>query len=347
MYPLKYDLNELFRLHEEGWLKMSRYKDQLYIFCYSPACQYEKHWTPITLAMRGMVLGRQGQVIGQCLPKFFNLCEVEETRPENLPALPYEIFQKIDGSYTQSFYNPYEKRWQHSSKCSFDNEYIDAAYRFLPASVMEAKMDKFESLISEVRFDEDPMRRVTDAPSGLYAITSWRKFSTQIEENPFIHTQVLAHNLGINQVEEFDDSLQEKLESFNGEEDTEGYVVRFRNGFRTKLKTAWYLRLNRAIDDFDKSRARDTVKTYLTNYNHSLEWIKYLPDELWEEAKEMATRLLEEFESKVGVVDKLFETHYSEDRKTFALAVKDLPESPYLFSKFNGKDYKSMIWEKL
>jgi len=363
-YPIKYDLKELFKIHEEGWLKMNQYKDQLYIFCYSPKCQYEKFWTPLTLSMRGMVLGREGEVIGQCLPKFFNLSEVPETRAENLPREDYEIFQKVDGSMISTFYNPYEERWQHTSKCSFENEYIEAAYRFLPPKMMANTLPLSIMLTSEVRFDTDPMRRVTDTHEGLYLITSWchswvppsigytfgAEWARAVLEGPRTLSEALSSCLDIGIVSKYDDKLENKLESFNSEKDTEGYVVRFESGFRTKLKTAWYLQLNKVLDDFGPGKARETVKEYLTNYDMTMDWVKYLPDEMWQEAEDIAGQILEDYNNQIYWVDRYFHRNYSKDKKTFALAVKDLPEAPYLFSKYKdpeGEAYKKLIWKNI
>ena len=331
---------------------MQQYKDQLYIFCYSDKCQYEKIWTPTTKVMRGMVLDREGVVVGQCLPKFFNLNEVEETKVENLPALNCEIFQKLDGSYISSWFNPYEQVWQHSSKCSFDNEYIDAAYTFLSRERMSKCLPDYVSLVSEIRFDTDPMRRVTTCPPGLYLITAYDKRDGS--ELPRQRLRQLAQNLGVGIVETFGRDLQDKLVSFPQETDTEGYVVRFSNGFRVKLKTPWYLQLNRALDAVSTpSEARKTVKQYLDFYEGSMEWILQFPDELWVELEEIVKSLRQEYADRVSYIDKIFEEKYIDDSragcKAFALSVKELSlaDQAALFSRLRGLDYKKLIWEKL
>lgn len=358
MYPTKYNLPTLLELHEQGWLKMSRYKDQLYIFCYSPKTQFEQNWTPLTLAMRGMILGKEGEVIGQCLPKFFNLDEIEESKQVNLPQNSgYEIFQKLDGSYISSFWNPYEMRWQHASKFSFDNEYIDAAYNFLPdirfrAMDFHSPIDiKNFCLASEIRFNEDPMRRVTGCEPGIYPITCWRKNTDSVEEMPFYTTKLFADKLELSPVHKYsleEATLEGKLASFRGEEDTEGYVVKYDNGFRVKLKTLWYFQLNKALENFENPlKARESAKAYLDTWEGSLEWLSHLPDEMYEEAKGWARVVINDYNDKVKEVDNLFIDNYSMDRKTFALRVKELPEAPFLFAKYTGKDYKQMIWEKI
>lgn len=337
---------------------MNQYKDQLYIFCYSPKTQFEKYWTPLTLAMRGMVLGREGEVIGQCLPKFFNLDEVEESKEVNLPQnSEYEIFQKLDGSYIQTFWNPYERRWQHSSKCSFDNEYVDATYKFFPSSRLvgvdfHSPIDiKSFCFASEIRFSEDPMRRVTNCEPGLYPITCWRKHTDMVEEMPFYTTQYFANKFGLSTVHMYtpeEASLEGKLTSFRGEEGTEGYVIKYKDGLRVKLKTLWYFQLNKALENFeDHQKARESAKAYLDTWEGSLEWLSHLPDEMYEEAKGWAKIVINDYNNKVTEVDNLFVDKYSMDRKTFALRVKELPEAPFLFAKYTGKDYKQMIWEKI
>jgi len=350
-YPNKYDLKKLLELHDEGWLKMSKYKDQLYIFCYAPKAQYEKNWTYETLAMRGMVLGREGEVIGPCLPKFFNLAEVEATKPWNLPKdEPYEIFEKLDGSYLTTFFNPYENKWQHATKCSFDNEYIDAAYKFLSPAQLDVFLPLTNlALTSEIRVDNDPMRRVTDCDPGLYGITSWRLDFDECLELDWDVTQYLYAILGLKTVKKFDSSLEHHLDTFAHDKDTEGYVVKFKNGLRTKLKTTWYLQLNRLLEDFSPTKTRQTIKDYLVGNDFTLDWVKYLPDELWEEAETQAASIMEDYNAALKVVDELHMKLYNEDKKTFAMNIQGC--SPLvrsaLFAKNNGKDYKKFIWESV
>lgn len=349
MITSKYDINYLLQLYEEGILKMNKYKDQLYVFCYSPRCQYEKLWDDITINMRGIVLDIEGNVIAPCMPKFFNLNEVPETQPENLPKdMPYVIQNKADGSLIHTFYNPFEKRWQHTSKCSFDNEYIDAANLILPPAVLEyIGLRKDYTLASEIRFDSDPMRRVTKMKEGMYGITAWRVSSEGVNELPPCRSSDIFEFVKIPTVGDIPTTLEDAMDTFQDLENTEGYVIRYENNFRFKLKTPWYLSLNRAIDHFSTpEEARKTVKTCLANCGMSTEWIKFLPDELWEEAEAIAEDVVTSHKKLEKEVDDLYNLHYSDNRKEFALRVKDLPLAPILFNKYSGKEYKELLWER-
>lgn len=345
----RYDIKHLLQLHEEGILKMNKYKDQLYVFCYSPKCQYERLWDDITIDMRGIVVDTEGRVIAPCMPKFFNLNEVPETRPENLPKdIPYIIQNKADGSLIHTFFNPFEGRWQHTSKCSFDNEYIDAANRLLPPErLAKSQLRKDATLASEIRFDGDPMRRVTKMQEGMYLITAWVNSESGVAEMPFDGLDSLPPHLGIGSVGKIDTTLESALETYSDLEDTEGYVIRYSNNFRFKLKTPWYLTLNKAIEDFSTpEEARNTVKACLKRCGMSTEWIKFLPDELWDEAEVLANDVFTSYKKLDREIDDLYNLHYSDNRKEFALKVKDLPVASILFNKYSGKDYKELIWEK-
>lgn len=67
----------------------------LRIYNYSRKCQFEKNWNVLTLAARGLVLDYDYNVVAFPFKKFFNY---QEHKVEDIPKLPYEIFEKMDGS---------------------------------------------------------------------------------------------------------------------------------------------------------------------------------------------------------------------------------------------------------
>lgn len=67
----------------------------LYVYNYTRKCQFEKNWNEITLLTRGLILDGDMNIVGRGFGKFFNL---QEHKDEDIPKLPYEIFEKMDGS---------------------------------------------------------------------------------------------------------------------------------------------------------------------------------------------------------------------------------------------------------
>jgi hypothetical protein len=69
--------------------------DGLRIYCYTQSCVFDGQWNDATLIARGLVLDVERQTVAATpFPKFFNAFE----RGETIPDLPFETFEKVDGS---------------------------------------------------------------------------------------------------------------------------------------------------------------------------------------------------------------------------------------------------------
>jgi len=76
----------------------------LRIFTYTEKAVYDRHWTPATLACRGLIVDMRGNVIARPFPKFFNHGEAAD---------PYvhisgcdTVHDKLDGSLGIAFHDP-------------------------------------------------------------------------------------------------------------------------------------------------------------------------------------------------------------------------------------------------
>ena len=88
--------------------------DGLRLYCYSSSCVYDGQWNDATLIARGLVLDVENQtVVATPFPKFFNALE----RGETIPDLPFEIFEKVDGSLIIIFWHAGE--WRTATKGTF------------------------------------------------------------------------------------------------------------------------------------------------------------------------------------------------------------------------------------
>ncbi len=73
----------------------------LWLYNYSQKCQYEKCWNEITLQCRGLILDSDFKIVARPFGKFFNL---EEHTPDQIPALPFDVFDKMDGSLAITYW---------------------------------------------------------------------------------------------------------------------------------------------------------------------------------------------------------------------------------------------------
>jgi len=95
--PAVWDRERLDSLVAEGWLRSQRHPSaDLWIYNYTEKTQYENHWTPETLACRGLILDADGGVVARPFPKFFNY---GTEQAKDLPLHePYVVTEKMDGS---------------------------------------------------------------------------------------------------------------------------------------------------------------------------------------------------------------------------------------------------------
>ncbi len=68
---------------------------ELHLYVYTPRCVYEDGWDEFTRLARGLIIDEAARrVVATPFPKFFNLGE----RLGTAPALPFEAYEKLDGS---------------------------------------------------------------------------------------------------------------------------------------------------------------------------------------------------------------------------------------------------------
>lgn len=341
----KVDLGKFKELEGEGLLR-SQEDGNLIIWCYTNKCQYDRVWTPETRMSRGLVTTKQGEIVCRPFPKFFNLNEMEETRLSNLPKEPYEVFEKLDGSLLNLFYY---KGWQATTKGSFDIVYIDEAKKFFGFDHLNVmwNTNRHHTICTEavVPADIDLMRRVVDHDPGLYFLAAMDNETGQ-EIMDSTLTRVYRSQFSRDNKEFFakpvDRSLEDLIARGSGEEGTEGWVIRYASGLRVRIKTFWYLKLFKFLSHCND----EGIKEFLIG-NEDDGWKQAIPEEFRLEVDEICRDIMFRYDSEVARLDKKFKDCYSENRKEFALAVKDDPNSWALFNMLDGNPIREKLLRKI
>ena len=133
----------------------------------------------------------------------------------------------------------------------------------------------------------------------------------------------------------------------------EGYVVRFKNGFRMKIKGKEYVRLHRILTGFSNV----DIWEYLKDGKDISELLDRVPDEFDTWVKTVVNDLNKKFwetkSSSAGFVDEYRRTrslaHIPFDKKEFAALVMTQPNNlrPVMFAMYDGKKYDEIIWKSL
>ena len=330
-------LEKLNKYYEDGLLyKQVHPTLPLTIWNYSEKVQYENLWDEVTLMCRGLVTDDKGDIVATPFKKFFNIEEGKYT-----PTETFEVYEKMDGSLGIVFW--YQGQWVVATRGSFTSDQAIKATELLQkynTDIMFRHMTFcFEIIYPENRIVLDYKGEEKLALLGAfdnwgkdYDITDWDEWGFD----------VVKKYDGINDYKQ----LKEMVKN-----DQEGFVVKFSNGDRVKVKGIEYLRLHKIMTNVSTTG----IWEYLKNGEDVMELLKDVPDEFYTKIKNYVKELRYFFMSISEDAGKRFDGKmygkYNDkepitDRKEFAEWVSQQPKhlSGILFRMFDRKDYSEIIW---
>ena len=338
---MKIDINELRLRENQGLIRSQTNEDGLIIWTYTNKCQYDKSWDYFTKAARGLVTTDTGVVVTRPFPKFFNLHEVEETLYQNLPQnLRFEITPKLDGSLL--CLSTYKKKPLITTKGSFSNIYIDKASAFLDLDSIYDCLSENVTICCEIVIPEkdDTMRRVVNQEPGVYFLAAFDNISgTEMQDVRKYIQNFEDFGFKFPQIESKD--LDYVLDEGQKEAGHEGWVIRYDNGLRVKVKTWWYLSIFRFINQVND----EGIKEFILGNPDSDDWLMNIPEELQEEVKDLVKNIEKRYDIEYQMISELFKETIKEspNRKEFALKVKDHHRAPFLFMLYDNKDIREKL----
>ena len=321
------DKNKLLKAIEDKLVVCQKHPEaDLWIYNYTQTVQYEKIWNEITIKTRGLILDGDYNVVSRVFPKFWNL---GEHKPEDIPNLSFECFNKLDGSLGILYFLnevPYI-----ASRGSFNSEQalhatniLHTKYKAILGNLKKGKTYLFEIIYPDNRIcvdygdlDDIILLTIIDNETG----------EETIEDIGF---PIVERYDGINDISELllmDDTNRE------------GFVVRFSNGFRVKVKFDEYVRLHRIITGVSNL----VIWKNLKENKPFDEILERVPDEFYEWVKKTKEELItnfKEIEVEAKLNYKVFST-----RKETAEYFLTQPNSWLLFNLLDGRDYSEGIWK--
>jgi RNA ligase len=330
-------LETLEKYHKDGLLHKQVHPTlPLTIWNYSPKVQYEKLWDNVTINCRGLVTDDLGNIVALPFQKFFNYEEYSENQ---IPKTTFEVYEKMDGSLGILF--NYNGEWIIATRGSFISEQAIKAKELLDKYNINWFFTDCTYLVEIIY----PKNRIVVDYKGeeKLVLLSIIQTSTGIEseyENMLVH----AKSSGIPVVKRYDGlkdhSSLKKLIS----DDNEGFVLRFRGGFRVKIKGDEYVRLHRILTNISN---RD-IWEYLKDGKSLDDILEKVPDEFYNWVKDTKNTLLDNFSKIEKEYLNIFDSIKNvEDRKSFASKATEYPLSSILFSMYDNRDYKQIIWKNL
>lgn len=353
---MKYDRKILKEYVEKGLLKESKHPNlPLYLYKYTEKCQFENKWDEITKACRGLVLDEEGNVVVNCMPKFFNY---EQEAFYEQPDLPYTVYPKLDGSLIQAAWWAPEN-WHDelivTSSGSFSSWHAKRAEDLLSTPLMKQHdLDYGKTYIFELVGPDN--RIVVDYKEERLILLAVRETKTGIELplELFSDTFEVAQPLGFKHDMPISFLAEEiARQDFLNEE---GFIVKYSNGQRIKFKYHQYVHLHKIMTGVSEKWVWETLKS-----GNELV-LDSVPDEVYDWVKDVRSKLAFEHvrvENKCQWLCHEVQLNHGAgflgqevSRKDFAITITN-PKSPYfqykhiMFAMYDGKPYDHMIWEMI
>jgi len=299
----------------------------LYIYNYTDIAQYERIWNKATLACRGLILDGNDNIVALPLPKFFNLGEVENQR---IPDEPFEVYEKMDGSLGISYV--FDGQIHIATRGSFISEQSIKATEMLHSKYKEvlSKMKPEITYLFEIIYPEN--RIVVD-----YGQDEKLVLLAMIDMNT--GKDVPLADIGFPIVKKYD-GIQDLqvLKSLN-ENNKEGFVIKYEDGYRLKVKFEDYVRLHRILTGVSYRSIWESLKD-----NEPIEeLLEQIPDEFykWIEEKEAELKRSYKEVEEVAISEmKAFDT-----RKDAAAYILTCQYPKVMFNILDDKDYSDTIWK--
>ncbi len=344
------DIGELERLVKEHYITRRIDDSGCYVLHnYSEKATYARLWTPETRQCRGIISTLDGEIVARPFDKFFNVDESEETRLDALLARggDVEITDKLDGSMVAVWYH--DGSWHTSTRGSFTSTQALAAAWWLaahPQRLENVSLLKTTTLLCEWCAPDNRVVLKYDTPELI--IIGARDLQTGMDYNHH-GLQTIGHLTGLRVTSLQTDTLDAFAAARVSSVGCEGWVARWPDGFRVKIKTADYLRLHKLVSGFSAARVRDVLlaagdswETYLAD----------LPEEFRTEAGRMAAVMQSAAAERLTALQASYarlKPLASDNRKAYALAVlQESPlDRPYLFSMLDGKSIDGKVLASL
>jgi tRNA splicing ligase len=318
----------------DGYVKVQKHpQHDLFIYNYTPKAQYEKYWNEITLACRGLILDDDYNIIARPFVKFFNWGEIPD---QELPATPFEVYEKMDGSLGILYW--INKEPFIATRGSFTSTQAVVATQMLQQQYAAAipQLDKTKTYLFEIIYPENRIVVNYGVEKRLYLLAV---IDTQTGAEPE-PPSAYAH-LGFPVVKAYD-GVQDFNELKGLEEaNKEGFVIRFQTGLRLKVKFEEYLRIHRIVTQVSNV----IIWEYLKD-NKSMEpLLDKVPDEFYDWVKATIQTLqqqYQEIENTTRVDFKILDT-----RKATAEYYFTCKYPAVLFKMMDGKPYDYIIWKMI
>ena len=338
---------ELLNKHvSDGNINVQKHKNfDYYIYNYAQTVQFQKLWDEVTIDSRGLILDGSGNIIARPFKKFFNL---QEHDIKEIPFdSPYTVFEKMDGSLGITYKGEDDKVYI-ATRGSFESEQAIKATEMLHSNpelydIVYSNSEDYTFLF-EIIYPSNRIVVNYGDDEKLVLLGSYHKetgeFTFPETYKKFLPSLEIPKRFDISSIDELQNS---------GETNFEGYVIRFDNDFRVKVKLDEYVRLHRLMTNISNVSIWESLK----NGDDLESLLKDVPDEFYEWVSVIISNLQYEFHEIEFFCQLLH--NYFVNLERAEIARRLLQEgsndhkicAPIVFAMLDGKNYEERIWKMI
>ena len=323
----------------------------LTIWNYSEKVQYDNLWDDITTQTRGLVTDDKGNIVARPFKKFFNDSEKKHT-----PTPDFDVYEKMDGSLGILFY--YEGEWVLATRGSFTSDQAVKGFEMLQKYDYQ-KLHKDYTYLFEIIYDDNRIvvKYNYEDLVLLGMINTETGYDVDLYgEGNDVRLKNLITNLGFKVVKKYDGINDYSILKGMIKDDEEGFVVKFSNGDRMKIKGEEYMKLHKLIT----SVSTTAIWEMMSEGRDVLELLKEVPDEFYNKIKMYVRDLkytyfsLSEYAGKTHDgfrYGKFGDKDPEPTKKEFAEFLSMNNYNPIIkalcFAMWDKKDYDKIIWKHI
>lgn len=319
----------------------------LCLFKYTRNCMFKScNWGSITKKARGIILHLNGSVACRPFDKFFNLGEVLSTANKvvyhKLSKQSVEITEKLDGSLINLWCHSGE--WHTSTTGSFHSPQAEYAlamlYERYPEFVQLNKNYTYLFELIGVGWDRKVIKYREEA---LVLLTA---FQNVWEEKEMLGDtlDLMAEGMGFRRPRVVTIDPYSAIHGNDIGENEEGYVFRFSDGSRLKIKSMLYVRLHRLLNSLTPRKLVDIMRS--GNYNEEM-W--EVPEHIKDDFDDLSAALIQIKEQVWFEADEYWKnvvdpTNFKE---TAIYIQQNVPNELHslLYSRMREKAEDHIVWD--
>lgn len=250
----------------------------LTLYSYTIDCQFDNKWSLFSLISRGLVLDvANKKVVATPFVKFFNHGELPVHMPNGkvstyTPEATFTVTEKVDGSLGIIFFHNNE--WHCITRGSFKSDQGQMATAWLRKNCDTRFFNKNSTFLVEIIYPENRIVVPYDFvglvllsgydPNGVeYKISELQTLCEAskgiIQGQQIFPQESTWEGFRLIKTHEFDslDKMLETAKTLSSYE--EGWVVRFSNGYRVKIKGDQYCKLHKLVANVTPNRVWETM----------------------------------------------------------------------------------------